>query len=296
MHPTKDARNQRALVLAPSCHRVACPQHFRSREEIGLKLVCSHGVAERKCSYTEAKRGSAMKSAFAIAITLALTAAAGAATDDVHRVSNKKHRMFYNDDGNTSMLEARGAFQMHTFTDAVDVLAGTPITTLVFCVVPSDCTNYPSEVCSMAGWRKVAADEAGSYRKLYDLFQYVRQHHIDIPRTVMQRAQAKGIEFIPSMRMNDVHFGQRLKPVDNPWTSKFWLDHQDLAMGPGDYSWLEGGEFLLDFKHKLVRDYRLAMCFEIIDRYGQNGFEMDWTRHYTFFKPGEEKPELITDM
>ena len=203
-----------------------------------------------------------------ILVVAAVTPVVGAeTTDERHTVTIVKRRMFYNDDGDTSLFESKGPFRLQMITDIVDVLVGTPITTLVFCTTPSDCTNYPSKVASMAGWRKTPSHASGYYRKQYEFYQWVREHNLDIPILVMERAIERGIEFIPSMRMNDAHFGQKVNPTENPWTGKFWMEHQNLAIGTTKFKeW--GNEFLLDFKHKEVRDYKLALAFESIDRYG----------------------------
>ncbi len=208
---------------------------------------------------------------------------------------NSLSRMFYNDDGDTCLQEYRGPIRPNRVTDAVDVLLGTPVTTLVFCVNPSDCTNYPSHVVSMIGWRKTPSCERGPFRRSYDFFQHVRKNHWDLPQMILDRAKSQGLEFIPSMRMNDAHFAQKTHPREHPLTGQFWLDHQDLLIGPAEFTFW-GNEHLLDFKHSAVWEYKLAHAFEIIDRYAQDGFEMDWTRHYTFFKPGREQPELLTEM
>lgn len=206
-----------------------------------------------------------------------------------------KRRMFYNDDGDTCLAQYRGPFRAQMVTDAVDVLLGTPVTSLVYCVIGGDYTVYPSDIDEMPGWRCTRHDEAGPFRRRYEWYRFLRAQGWNVAHMVQQRAVEKRMEFIPSMRMNDAHFGQKVHPTEHPLTGKFWMEHQDLVIGPAEFPcW--GNQHLLDFKHPTVRDYRLAQAFEAIDRYGAQGFELDWTRHYTFFKPGEEQPELLTAM
>jgi len=206
-----------------------------------------------------------------------------------------KRRMFYNDDSESSIAQYRGPFRRQMVTDAVDVLLGTPITSLVFCVVGGDYTIYPSGVDEMPAWRRTKYEEAGAYRRRYEWFRFLREQGWDMAEMARERAIEKGLEFIPSMRMNDAHFGQKVPPTEHPLTGKFWMEHQELAIGPAEFKYW-GNRHLLDFKHREVRDYRLAVAGEAIDRYGTQGFEMDWTRHYCFFKPGEEQPALLTEM
>ena len=208
-------------------------------------------------------------------------------------------RMFYNDDGDSCLGCYRGPIRPEMVTDAVDTLLGTPITTLVLCVASSDLVTYPSQVASMYCWRKTPSDRTSPiFRQMHHFYQRVREEGWDIPAMVMARAAEKGMEFIPSMRMNDGHFASKVDPQEHPFTSEFYLDHQDLIMQPGK-PWAREQPFtdyLLDFQYEPVRAHRRATAFEVIDRYGDAGFEMDWTRHYHYFRPGETQPELLTDM
>jgi len=205
--------------------------------------------------------------------------------------------MFYNDDGDTCLLSYRGELRPEMVTDSVDVLLGTPVTTLALCVCYSDLVTYPSRVASMYGWRDTPSNHTSPfYRRVHEFFRQVRERGWDIPRMVMERAREKGMEFIPSMRMNDGHFAQKVPPQEHPLTGEFWMQHRELTVNP-EASWpADHREFLLDFRHAAVREFRLANAFEIIDRYGALGFEMDWTRHPTFFRRGREQPELLTEM
>lgn len=222
-------------------------------------------------------------------------------------------RFFSNDDGNSAMMLYGGSFRPGMVTDSIDVLVGTPVTTYVLSVTYSDVLTYPSKVEEMFGWRETPSTRPdGSdawYQRVYEFYQYVRQQGWDIPRMAQERASAKGLEFIPSMRMNDAHFAQKVKPTEHPLTGRFWMEHQDLTINP-QAKWPSTDrpgqtgydrdrgyhDFVLDFRHPAVREYRMKMALEIVDRYGTEGFEMDWTRHYKFFRSGHEQPELITDM
>ncbi len=211
---------------------------------------------------------------------------------------SRQKRMFYNDDGNTCLLTYRGALRQEMVTDAVDVLVGTPITTLVLCVCYSDLVTYPSELTPMLGWRDTPSFHSSPlYRRAKAFFDKVREQGWDIPKMVMKRAQEKGLEFIPSMRMNDAHFAQKVPPIGHPLTGEWWMEHQDLIISPNT-QWQDGSyeDFVLDFTYPQVREHRLAQAFEIIDRYAADGFETDWTRHPRYFPDGRVQPELITEM
>jgi len=71
------------------------------------------------------------------------------------------------------------------------------------------------------------------------------------------------------------------------------MENQDLAISPGS----EVSPYcVLDFTHEEVRDYRRAQIDEIIQRYAVDGLELDFTRHYQYFRPGHQKPELLTEI
>src|SRR5438093_4006940 len=103
-----------------------------------------------------------------------------------------RRRFFYNDDGDSSLFCYQGPFRREQVTDAADVLAGTPVTTLVLCVCYSDTFTYPSQVGVMQGWRKTRSHESGYYQRVYDFFQFVRRNNWDIPGMVKERAAGSG--------------------------------------------------------------------------------------------------------
>ena len=243
-------------------------------------------------------------------------------------VRQPRVRFFYNDDGDRPLLICQGPFQMQHLFDPVDVLLGTGVTTLCYCACcGSDLAYYPSKVCSPPDWRETESHRTSpTYRRFYqvarqlrDLFSSLNRRFVSVAKAelrrklgccdendtpqginilgvVMQRALEKGLEFIPSLRMNDGHFAQKVPPQEHPLTSKFWMEHQHLTISKSDPSVSGWMSHLLDFTHQEVRDYRLATMFELIDGYAADGFEMDFTRHYTLFPPGKQQPDLITDM
>jgi len=211
-----------------------------------------------------------------------------------------KHRFFYNDDGDRAIFLIKGPFHPQQLNWPVDVLLGTGVTTLVYCAnFGSDQAYYPSQVASPLGWRDWSLYEGSSYfERLYKVGKMLREQGIDVLGTIMRRAKDKGLEFVPSLRMNDGHFCQKIHPRKHPATGRFWMEHQDLIIRPGaEWTWPGPWmDFLLDFTHQEVRDYRMAQIYELIDGYAADGFEMDFTRHYRLFPPGEQKPQLVTNM
>ena len=212
-----------------------------------------------------------------------------------------KSRFFYNDDGDRGIFLLKGSFHQRQLHYPVDVLVGTGVTTLVYCAnAGSDQAYYPSKVASALDWRMTKSHQPDNkiplFPRVYRVGKQIREAGIDLLGTVMRRAKEQGLEFVPTLRMNDAHFAQKVPPTEHPLTGEFWMKHQDLTIGKAAPS--VGGYYhhMLDFNHDEVRNYRMAQICELIDGYAADGFEMDFTRHYMFFPPGKEKPELLTEM
>jgi hypothetical protein len=187
----------------------------------------------------------------------------------------------------------------------VDALAGEPITTFVLCVSGGDTAYFDAQAASPMWWREtVAGRDHRSYSKTMSIFGAIGEQGWDYPRRVMERAIAHGFRFIPSLRMNDAHYAQKVRPEDNPFTGQFRLEHPELVIRPeSPYPehrrsttphWFM--DHALSFAHDEVRALRLAHAFEIIDRYAHDGFEMDWSRHFGYFRDEDVRPELLTEM
>ena len=202
-------------------------------------------------------------------------------------------RFFYNDDGDRTVFLLKGPFQRRQLNYPVDVLVGTGVTTLVFCAnMGSDQAYYPSRVASSLGWREVENTRRNArytyFNRLREIGEMLRKEKIDLLGIVMRRAQQQGLEFVPSLRMNDTHFLNKVPPREHPLTGEFWMKNQDLTINGG----------ALDFSHQKVRDYRLGQIRELIEGYATDGFEMDFSRQPTLFPvgTGQSNSGLVTQM
>ena len=219
--------------------------------------------------------------------------ASGTAWSAPRVVRERASRFFYNDDGDRVVFLLKGPFHKRQLDYPVDVLVGTGVTTLVFCAnMGSDQAYYPSKVASTLGWREVENTRRNPrftyFNRLHEIGTMLRDRKIDVLGTVMRRASQQGLEFVPSLRMNDTHFLSKVPPLEHPLTGEFWLNNRDLT--------IDGGA--LDFTHKKVREYRMGQVRELISGYATDGFEMDFTRQPIVFPKGtgRDKSGLITEM
>ena len=247
-------------------------------------------VARYEISEFRGKHDTMFKDRFLHAFVLLVAVACLAAGADAQTT---KSRYFYNDDGDRGVFLLKGPFHRRQLNYPVDVLVGTPVTTLVYCAnFGSDQAYYPSKFASALGWREVENTRRNPrytyFNRIHEIGAYLRKHKIDLLATVMRRAKSQGLEFVPSLRMNDTHFLNKVPPLKHPLTGEFWLKNRNLTINGG----------ALDFTHKKVRDYRLGQMFELIDGYATDGFEMDFSRQPRLFPAGKgrSKQNLVTEM
>lgn len=215
-----------------------------------------------------------------------------------------------NDDGDLLFLNSDPQASIRSTKASIDAFRGTPIKTLMLCVgAGSDILHYPTQVANIYGWRETkwtrkfdnpANEEEMWYPRIVKERTAIEQG-VDMLRIAGEYARSAGMRFFPSYRMNDDHFV--FDPFEYPLTGEFWLkNHEKLKMGEENSPILSQKAYgnLLDFSHKEVRDFRLAILKEVIDRYGDisGGIELDFNRVQMLFARGraEKNAHLVTEM
>ena len=243
-------------------------------------------------------------SMFALLLS-SLSAIAGAAPRQVPELN-----VILNDDGDLLFLNSDPQASIRSTKASIDAFRGTPIRTLMLCVgAGSDILHYDTKVANIYGWRetkwtkkfdKPANEEEMWYPRIVKERAAITQG-VDMIRIAGEYARSSGLRFFPSYRMNDDHFV--FDPFEYPLTGEFWLkNHEKLTMGVENSPILSQKAYgnLLDFSHKEVRDFRLAILKEVIDRYGDisDGIELDFNRVQMLFARGtaEANAHLITEM
>jgi len=109
------------------------------------------------------------------------------------------------------------------------------------------------------------------------------------------------IEIFVSIRMNDTHdgsprYGHLLMP-------KWKKDHPELALGVLGKKQKYGRHTAMDYEHQEVRDMAFNICQELCQNYDVDGIELDFLRHFFFFKPfamgkdcGNKERDLMTGL
>ncbi len=210
----------------------------------------------------------------------------------------KQRRIISNDDG-WIMSNMRSAVTPQTIKELmVDTYEGSPIDAVSWCVGNSETYEFETEVGERSGDGFEVFEDDRHYvakKNLQDLTETCGGPLTEINRQFNEA----GIDVFPSMRMNS-HYDI---PYDSPGYGNFRRRHREWLIGqPDEYISAPTIEHAIargvDYKFPGVRDHLLAVIFELIERFGVAGVELDYFRHPAFFRPEEAYSNryLMTDF
>ncbi|MGV8134137.1 MAG: hypothetical protein AB2L20_02895 [Mangrovibacterium sp.] len=189
-----------------------------------------------------------------------------------------RHRMIFNCDGNGPL----GCPSVEAINKYVDGYANSQVTTFMICS-GSDFFHYRSK------YGKVFGSEE-NYRSL-------EKEGTDMIGAILRRAKDDRMEAFITYRVNDLHFADTTETVSMPnAVSDFWRSHPEYWVNE-NVGWHSAGAF--DFSHKEVRDYKLGVITEQLEKYGAllDGYDLDFMRFIVYFKSkeGEKNAPLMTE-
>ena len=210
----------------------------------------------------------------------------------------------YNYDGDFSFSSYDPQLSILGIHMLIDSLAGTSVRSIAYSVASgSDIMNYPSAVSSTWGWRVTTDENDANIAARVAKGRACIAAGLDAVRTAALRAKQNGMFFFPSLRMNDYHFVS--DPQNSFLTGQFWIQNQNtltIAASNGQSPILGKPDCvnLLDFTYPQVRQYRLDVINEVIDRNEDviDGFELDFSRSFVFFPKdtAQTNSHLLTDL
>ena len=216
-----------------------------------------------------------------------------------------KHRVIHNNDGTDMLSNAWFNHRPLTVSDVqayVDLVAHTQVTTFMICS-GSDFPYYRSKYGrvfgdDLNGQLDCGCDTASltGLKKYYRNFQALEAEGTDMITAALSRAKEKGMEAFITYRMNDLHFADTTGHCPIAY-SDFWIQHPQYWLRDTTQGWHSG--FALDFSHKEVRDHKLDMITEQLEKYQMiDGYDLDFMRFIVYFKTGEgrENAPLMTDL
>ncbi|MGV8133676.1 MAG: hypothetical protein AB2L20_00550 [Mangrovibacterium sp.] len=216
-----------------------------------------------------------------------------------------KHRSIFNCDGTDLLgnhMFNRRPLSLADVNAYVDSYANTQVTTFMMCS-GSDYTYYRSKYGRVLGDDRNGTLNCGKdtamYRNLHDYFRNhlnLEKEGTDVVRAALQRAKRNKMETFITYRMNDLHFNDTTSRCPVEYTD-FWLAHPQYWINE-DCGWKSRGA--LNFSYKEVREQKLNMITEQIDKYGEliDGYELDFMRFPIYFKndSGTINAPLMTEL
>ena len=128
----------------------------------------------------------------------------------------------------------------------------------------------------------------------------------DLVKLFAERCRQRGLSPFVSLRLNDAHHIFRHDEIADAKqrtramaVCRFYHEHPEYRMGPGtrDYDWYQ---YMLDWRHEPVRQYKLALIEELCRNYDLDGFELDFMRHCKFFRndqtPVHRRAQILTEF
>ena len=199
----------------------------------------------------------------------------------------RKRRIIYNNDGDDAVCARTGAEFEHdsaegltvrTDGELIDDFLNARNTPLIGSQVDS---NW---YCScMAGLTFSHQTKLGGFYGREMPLELVEKYGRDTLQIHTDFSHEHDMEVFWSLRMNDSH--DATPPGERRWNyglSQFKRDHPEFLMGElGD-----GGHWTsLDFGFPEVREHVFSIIAEVAHNYDVDGMEMDFFRHYPYFRP-----------
>ena len=195
------------------------------------------------------------------------------------REAKTRYRIIYNDDADAPIRLSTG---LESFLElAIDRFIGTQVDALFWNIIASDILLYPSKVGEMVGARGQDFESA-EYFLWYQKLRAIMEDRPDYLQAMADRARARGLEFFPSLRMNDCHDSPVWKAMDT--YSEYRKNHPQLLLGGAVHPGFSTG---FDFAFPEVRERRFRIVEELVTSYQVDGIELDFLRHPAYFKPDE---------
>jgi hypothetical protein len=237
----------------------------------------------------------------------------------------RQQRLIFNCDGTDLLGNYMFGLRPLTVADVneyVDWYAGTQVSTFMLCTGYNNLL-YRSAYAGILGedpsvsdttqiLYKISNDDPDFLRMFYRNFLKVERESggADFIEVALKRAKEKKMETFITNRMNDLHFNFLDGPYKKPslgysdfWAKhpEYWL-HENISRSAEIFGagFLDVADGAFDFAHAEVRELKLGIITEQIDKYGHlsDGFDLDFMRHPVYFKKAEsvKNAPLMTEL
>lgn len=216
-----------------------------------------------------------------------------------------KHRLIHNNDGTDALGNLwfhKRPLRVDDINAYVDTVAHSQVTTFMMCS-GSDFFYYRSAYGRVFGddangTLNCGNDTAGfrNFNRYYQNFLNLEKEGTDLISASLTRAKKDGMEAFITYRMNDLHFCDTVTHCPVMYTD-FWFRHPEYWLNDDTPGW--HSRQALDFAHQEVRDHKLAIISEQLEKYNMiDGLDLDFMRFIVYFKMGKgrENAPLMTQL
>ena len=223
-----------------------------------------------------------------------------------HQKDNSKYRIIHNNDG----TDALGNYWFHRrplsvadLNAYVDMVANSQVTTFMMCS-GSDFPYYRSKYgrlfCDDQNGKYDCGSDTANFRFMNRFFLNIlnlEKEGTDLLEASLKRAKEDKMEAFITYRMNDLHFNDTTTHCPL-FYSTFWYSHPEYWINDSTPGF--NAPRALDFAHKEVREQKLNMITEQLEKYGDliDGYDLDFMRFIVYFKlhEGRKNAPLMTQL
>ncbi len=209
---------------------------------------------------------------------------------------DKKRLLFFNDARHYYLYCYEPPISLEDAVAPIDEIAGTGVDTFVYGIGCGPEVFYPSRFVDMFGGLPGSfIDTPGVLRgtlpkwRAYENLVSLCNRGTDPLKLLIDRAHQKGLQFYASLRTT-LQLGPKI--YETYYRSVYKADNlEQLTLkgkGKGNFSWV----------FPEVRQERMTLIEEIIERYDIDGFEIDWLYLPIYFEENEvtQKSHILTDF
>ena len=207
----------------------------------------------------------------------------------------------YNEDG-VGTLEASLDDPVGSLREWVDrVLDNIKLDAFAVSLATPDLVKYKSEVGQIKwsrfweGKDEIVKDFKFWQKQGIAIYKRIFELGTDPLEIYAGRVHEHGIPFIAEVRMGDTHH-QKIDP-DFPGCSQFLVDHPQWVIRRDDPLPAGAVETAMDYSYAGVREHRLAIIKELVNKPQVDGLELNCNRHLKYFNIEEApyKLDILTD-
>lgn len=240
-------------------------------------------------------------------MAIGLTVMWSSASKQEDQKSDPKFRIIHNNDGTDALanmwFNRKPNLSRADINRYVDMVADSKAVTTFMMCTGSSLVYYHSKHertfgDDLDGTLNCVGSESErlAFKRYYENFKSLEAEGTDIIDASLTRAKERGMEAFITFRVNDLHFADTSTRCRVSY-SDFWYNNPQYWLGDAAQGWNSAGA--LDFTYKEVRDYKLALIREQLEKYEMiDGFDLDFMRFIVLFKTGEgaSKAHLITSF